>query len=118
MLKTGFVPSKFHNARTILIHKGGDHDMLHNWRPITICSVLRRVIERTLVKRLYEYVTLNANQRGFIHSPGTHLNTSLLELILQSAKNNQSDVSIVFLDVQKAFDNIGHSHLRQTLNSA
>ena len=84
MLKTGFVPSKFHNARTILIHKGGDHDMLHNWRPITICSVLRRVIERTLVKRLYEYVTLNANQRGIIHSPGTHLNTSLLELLLQS----------------------------------
>ena len=48
MIKTGFVPSVFTEARTILLHKDGNDHNLDKWRPITISSVLRRVISKTL----------------------------------------------------------------------
>ena len=117
MLTTGFVPTSFKKARTILIYKSGDSESPGNWRPITICSVVRRVIEKVLDKRLRQYICLNNNQRGFTSSPGAHVNTSILEAILKSAKRNKTDVCVVFLDIRKAFDNVGHAHLRNTLQS-
>lgn len=62
MLSFGIVPSCLKQARTILIHKGGDVNSPSNYRPITICSVIRRVIERVLDKRIRAYVSLNPNQ--------------------------------------------------------
>ena len=88
---------------------------IKNWRPITICSVLRRVIERVLDRRLREFVNFNPNQRGFNKTSGTHINTALLDCILHEAKVNKTTVAIVFLDIKKAFDNIGHDHLSKTL---
>ena len=117
MLTLGEVPSLFKTARTILIHKGGDENNPSNWRPITICSVIRRVIERALDHRLKSYVTFHQNQRGFTNTPGTFINTSILEAVLQNAKKGKQNACVIFLDVHKAFDNVGHDHLRHTLES-
>lgn len=89
----------------------------HGSLPITICSVVRRVIERTLDRRLKEYVSFNRHQRGFTSSPGTLINTSLLRSILTSAKTKKCNATLVFLDIRKAFDNVGHLHLQKTLES-
>ena len=115
MLKTGMVPSTFKKARTILIYKEGDTLDIKNWRPITICSVLRRVSQRVIDRRLREFVVFNPNQRGFTNSSGTHINTAILDSILSETKSNKSDVTIIFLDIRKAFDNVGHRHLFETL---
>ncbi|KAJ4426729.1 hypothetical protein ANN_26528 [Periplaneta americana] len=117
MLQTGHVPPCFQTARSVLIYKSGDENDFKNWRPTTICSVLRTVIERVLDKRLREYVKFNPHQRGFTNSPGTIVNTSLLRSILMSAKSKKCDATVVFLDISKAFDNIGHLHLSNTLDS-
>lgn len=117
MLTCSLVPKIFQKARTILIYKGGDVNNPSNWRPITICSVIRRVIERALDKLLRSYVTLHDNQRGFTSSPGTYINTSILEAVLQRVRTNREDACVVFLDIHKAFDNVGHDHLRRTLES-
>ena len=117
MLYNTLVPPCFQKAKTVLIYKGGDHNDPSNWRPITICSVLRRIIERILDRRLRQYVQFSEFQRGFINSPGALTNISLLQSILQSTKIHKSNVTLVFLDVQRAFDNIGHCHLQNTLNA-
>ena len=117
MIRTGHVPPIFKKARTVLLYKNGDEMDLSNWRPITICSVLRRVIERALDIKLRRYITFCEHQRGFTRSPGCLINTSILSSILKCAKHKKNDVSIVFLDIRKAFDNIGHNHLKKALNS-
>lgn len=117
MLKTSFVPECLKKARTILLFKGGENKDLSNWRPITICSVIRRVIERVLDSRLRMYVELNENQRGFVSLPGTLINTSILNSALRSAKTKKDDVTVVLLDIRKAFDNVGHTHLNKTLRA-
>lgn len=53
ILKTNQVPTCFKQARTVLIYKGGDEKNINNWRPITICSVIRRIIERIFNSRLH-----------------------------------------------------------------
>ena len=118
MLKTGKSPECLKRARTILIFKSGDNKNLSNWRPITICSVIRRVIERVLDSRLRTFVNFNEHQRGFTNMPGTLINTSILGSILNSAKKAKEDVTVIFLDIRKAFDNIGHDHLNRALRSA
>ena len=72
-----YIPKCFLKARTFLIHKGGDVNNIDNWRPITICSVLRRIFERILDSRIRSYVAFNPNQRGFSSCPGTYTNTTI-----------------------------------------
>ena len=117
MLFLGQVPPCLTKARTILIHKGGDVLDLDNWRPITICSVIRRIIERVLDRRLRELVSFNEFQRGFTNTPGSLINTSILNSILREAKSKKSNVTLIFLDIRKAFDHIGHHHLKKTLST-
>lgn len=59
MITTGFVPTKLKEARTILIFKGGDSQDLSRWRPISISSVIRRVISRTLDCIIRHNISLN-----------------------------------------------------------
>ena len=117
MLSHTIVPPCLKQARTVLIFKEGNPSDLTNWRPITICSVIRRIIERVLDKRLRVLVKLNENQRGFTSVPGAQINTTILESILRIAKLKKSDATLVFLDISKAFDNVGHKHLEKTLAS-
>lgn len=92
--------------------------MTANWRPITIYSILRRIIERVLDKKLRSQIDLNINQRGFVNGiSGCHVNTKLIDACLRDAKKNNKSCSVVFLDISKAFDRIGHNHIHNSLIS-
>lgn len=115
MITTGFVPTKLKEARTILIFKGGDSQDLSRWRPISISSVIRRVISRTLDCIIRHNISLNPYQRGFMMTPGTFININIVDGILHSAASKHQSAALVFLDISRAFDNIGHAHLCATL---
>jgi hypothetical protein len=72
LLNSGYCPSEWKGARTILIHKGNDRDNPGNWRPITINSVLYRVIFCRLVEGLHtvheegEINLCDKEQKGFV----------------------------------------------------
>ena len=106
MLNKNYVPEKFKEARTILTPKKGDLTSPSNWRPISICSIIRRVVERVLDQVTKRYTSTSEHQRGFTNQPGTHINTSLIAACLKKAKQKKMDASIVFLDIVKAFDMI------------
>ena len=118
MLHYQYIPKSLKSARTILIHKGGAINDIKEWRPITIFSVIRRIIERVLDSKLRTFVTFNQYQHGFVPLPGTHINASIVNGCLQSAKMNKRDGCIVFLDVSKAFDSVGHEHLKRALKQS
>ena len=117
MLATGAVPSGLRNGKTPLIHKGGDATNVSNWRPITIYSILRRTIERVLDQQLRSQVDLNVNQRGFVNVPGCHVNSTLVQACLKKAKTTKTNLTVVFLDMSKAYDNVGHAHIERCLDS-
>ena len=118
MLATGTVPNCLTRGKTILIHKGEDPKKASNWRPITIYSVIRRMFEKVLDVALRKQLKLNGNQRGFMNgTSGCHVNANLVNACLQDAKNRSTDCVVVFLDISKAFDHIGHTHIEQCLYS-
>src|SRR5215469_10917004 len=97
----------------ILINKGGDANDISNWRPITIYSILRRVIEKALDNLLRDQVDINMNQRGFVAGiPGCHINARLINACLKDAKSKKKDYAIVFIDISKTFDHIGHNQIK------
>jgi hypothetical protein len=118
MLQWSYVPKIMKEAKTILIYKGGDKSDPGNWRPISIQSIIRRIIERILDRHLRKFITFNNNQRGFTKHFGTLINTNILDGCLKHAKSSETDITIVLLDIIKAYDNIGHDHLKNCLLSA
>ena len=76
-----------------------------------MCSILRRIIERVLERKVRKYVKLNVNQPGFMATPGTYINTKILNMVLKSAKKHKKDACIVFFDVTQAYDSVGDDHL-------
>jgi hypothetical protein len=44
------------NISPIYKNKGSAHEILNNYRPISVTSVLRKVLERIIVKHLYNYL--------------------------------------------------------------
>ena len=118
MLATGAVPQSLCKGRTILIPKDGDSKDPKNWRPICIYSVLRRIIERLLDSKLRLQLDFNSNQRGFMTgTPGCAINSALVNSCLVKAKSLNKDCVVVFLDLTKAFDRVGHDHIERTLQS-
>jgi len=118
MLRSSFVPQGFRNGKMILIDKEDDVHSLSNWRPITIFSVLRRIIEKALDSVLRAQIKINCNQRGFVNGiPGCHVNARLVNACLSNAKKFKKNCVTAFLDISKAFDKIGHSHISKSLKA-
>lgn len=113
--KLAFVPTALKRSRTVLIPKTEDAELLQNidnWRPITIGPMLLRLFTKIIAKRLSEAVTLNPRQKGFIAAtPGCNENIAILENIMKGAKSNKKELAVVFVDLAKAFDSIGHKML-------
>ena len=67
-LSSGSVPSGFKEANIVPIHKGGDKELVTNYRPVSLLSCVSKVMERCLLHKLYP-ILLNRIyylQHGFI----------------------------------------------------
>ncbi|KAL1446364.1 hypothetical protein WDU94_005663, partial [Cyamophila willieti] len=89
---------------------------IRNWRPITILPIVRRVFEKILEKRLRDFAVVNQNQRGFISLPGCSINLAIVEKTLETAKQEKSDLVCVFLDINQAYNNVGHGQIKKALD--
>ncbi|GCC22110.1 hypothetical protein chiPu_0000495 [Chiloscyllium punctatum] len=111
-LKTRSIPESMKKSRTVLIPKCEDQDRLKNldnWRPITIGPMLVRLFTKIMAKRLSKAVNINPRQKGFLAStPGCNENIALLQNVIKGSKKNRKELAIVFVDLAKAFDSVGH----------
>ena len=116
----GVFPNSLKIARVVAIFKEGLPDLCLNYRPISIISVLSKLIEKLTYKRLVKYLDkfsiLNNSQFGFRsgHST-THAIASIHERILENINSNKHTISI-YLDLSKAFDSVDHTILLNKLS--
>ena len=100
-LNEGSIPQEWKLANVTCIHKSGDKTSASNYRPISITSILCRMLERIIKTVLMDHI-FSDSQYGFRQRRGCIL--QLLKVFDDWSKFIDSDtpVDAVFLDFRKA----------------
>ena len=120
-LSTGQLPLDWVSANVIPVHKKSDKSIPINYRPISLTSIIVKVLERLLCHRLVPLLEdsgrLNDYQYGF--RPKRSTVTLLLEVVHSWAQTleRRSSTHCLFLDFSKAFDSVPHGRLLLKLES-
>ena len=106
----GIFPEILKIAQVSQIHKKEGTATVSKYRPISSLSVFSKIFEKAMYHRIYsflcKYKLINTNQFGFRSNHSTeHALISLIETIKKSLDNDEV-VCGVFIDLQKAFDNV------------
>ena len=95
------------------IPKPGDPCLPQNYRPISLLSILGKVMERIVFKQVYSHIApyLTPLQSGFLPNHSTV--TQLLEIqhLIFNSLDKKQEVLFCFCDISKAFDRVSHRAL-------
>ena len=111
------IPVEWKLANIVPLHKNGKKDHVENDRPISLLSIISKVLERCVFNHISNHIQshIHSAQYGFANVKSC---TSQLLSVLNTIGKNldkglQSDV--VLMDISKAFDTVDHSKLLQKL---
>lgn len=114
-LSEGILPEDWKIAYIIPLFKKGDPQQTTQYRPVSLTSIICKVLERIIRIQLLDYMTKNdiipQCQHGFIPKKSTV--TNLLECLDDWTADFDKKVStdIIYLDYSKCFDKVCHSKL-------
>lgn len=117
----GIVPEDWKNANVTAIHKKSDKHIADNYRPISLTSVICKLMESITSDALVCHMKSNNlftnKQFGFLK--GRSATLQLLNVLDDWTKLLDAGISIdvVYTDFQKAFDTVPHQRLMMKLNS-
>ena len=120
-MKSIKIPKQWKIARVFAIHKKGNRKLASNYRPVSITSIVCRVLETIIKNFMVEYLVsnnlLSDFQFGFIKGRSTTL--QLLNVLNDwtNSLENKFTTDCIYLDYQKAFDSGPHKRLISKLRS-
>ena len=120
-LNEGVLPSQWLKACVTAIHKKGDKDLSENYRPISITSIVCKIIESLVRDRVVEHMTCNnlfsEYQHGFV--PLRNCMTNLLSCMEKWSEILECNdaIDVIYTDFAKAFDSVTHQRLLRKIKS-
>ena len=102
-------------ANITALYKGGARENPSNYRPVSLTSVLCKVLEKIIRECITGHINveelLNSNQHGF--TAGRSCLTNMLETFndWMELYDEGHPLDVVFLDFRKAFDRVPHERL-------
>ena len=120
-LSHGVIPKSWKKPDIVPIYKSGDKTVPSNYRPISLTSVICKVLERIIRKQVFSFLAqkgcLNSTQHGF--RPGRSCLSALLDVFdnIMHKLDSYSSVDMVYLDFSEAFDKVDHGILLHKLRA-
>ena len=118
-LNEGILPSQWLKACITAIHKKGEKGLIVNYHPISITSIICKIMESLVRDRLVDHMLQNnlfsEYQHGFV--PRGNCMTNLLACLEKWTyilESNDS-VDVIYTDFAKAFDSVPHQRLIRKL---
>ena len=120
-LRLGIVADDWKMSNVTPIHKGGEVSAAANYRPISLLSLVSKVLERVIHNRVTKYLTANAllskQQFGFRSGFSTQEALLVATNDWHNLLSNHQQVGAVFFDIKKAFDSVPHNQVITSLAS-
>ena len=120
-LSQGELPLDWKSAVVVPIFKNDKRDMPQNYRPVSltsvVCKIMEKIIRNALIDHLMMHGLLSQNQFGFV--PGRSCALQLLVCMENWTKalDDGGNVDIIYTDFSKAFDTVSHSKLLWKLHA-
>lgn len=117
----GKLPAAWKEAEVCALHKKGPKKLCNNYRPVSLTSVVCKIMESIVRDELMDYMLENKlfsrKQFGFIPRRSTVL--QLLEVLDKwtAALDKGETIEIAYMDFQKAFDTVPHQRLLAKIRS-
>ena len=114
-LATGCVPDQWRDALVTPIFKKGDAHNPANYRPVSLTSIVCKVMEHILCRHILDHMDrhglMTTLQHGFRkeHSCETQLLVTIDDLMRSYERKHQVDIGV--LDFSRAFDTVPHERL-------
>jgi hypothetical protein len=115
----GYLPSVImkSNIVPVIKDKAGDSSDKSNYRPIALCSILSKILEIVLLKKVSSFLTSSDHQFAFKSGHSTDLCIYVLKEIISHYLSHATPVFACFMDASKAFDKVNHWSLFDKLLS-
>ena len=114
-LDLGVVPMAWKEANVCPIFKSGKKSDPNNYRPISLTSIIVKILEHIIFSCVMKHLTknnlLNDAQHGFLPGRSCESQLILLNHELQKSLEDHYHSDLVFLDFSKAFDTVPHQRL-------
>ena len=114
-LQEGAVPNDWKLANIVPLHKKGSKSSLENYRPITLTSVVSKIMEKLVRDKIMEHMEENNLFTKHYHGfrKGYSCVTQLIDVCDKWSEelDNKNCIGILYLDFQKAFDSVPHQRL-------
>ena len=114
MLTNGKVPATLKAGRVKLIYKRGSSFDPLNYRPITLSSVLLKILTRILNTRLTNLLEdqnlLSDKQYGFRKNKSTQDAIFIVTTAIEQAKKEKDNAAIAFVDLKAAYDKVTNKY--------
>ena len=101
-----YVPISWRTAQVVPIYKKGNPTDAANYRPISLTSVLRKLLERCLLPKMLEAMpALDIAQGGFRHKRGSLDQAFALHMLIRQYHRQYGEPPVqAFLDIKQAYD--------------
>jgi hypothetical protein len=114
-IRSASLPLAWRRANVTPIHKKGSRLDPSNYRPISltsvVCKVMESIVRDSIMIHFHSNNLLASQQHGFV--PRRACNTNLLETVdlVTALMNEKKPIDIVFVDFAKAFDKVPHGRI-------
>lgn len=118
-LLSGTLPEEWKLANVVPVYKKGDKEHTENYRPISLLSIVSKVLERCVLNNIKAHLldTITGNQHGFITGRSCVTNLIATFDYVGSILDKGGQTDVVYLDMSKAFDKVNHQLLIRNLGN-